>query len=186
MNFLAKELSAIYIFIATRTGRVMTRLKKIFCGASALTAGLLIAQGGHASSHREAPGVTERPKIDSTDVYLFRSYEPGREDFVTIIANYMPLQAPYGGPNYFTFDQDALYEIHIDNDGDAIEDLTFQFVFDNELANETGIELTIGDVTQSIALRAAGPDHRARGFRFSGERVLHCVARLWRSSEWIT
>ena len=52
-----------------------------------------------ASSHREAPFITTAPKVDGTDFYMFRSYEPGREDFVTFIANYLPLQDPYGGPN---------------------------------------------------------------------------------------
>src|SRR5262245_41463273 len=83
------------------------------------------------SSHREAPFVTEHPKVDATDFYLFRSYEPGREGFVTVIADYIPLEAPYGGPNYFFMDPEALYEIHLDTDGDAREDLTFQFRFQN-------------------------------------------------------
>jgi hypothetical protein len=82
-----------------------------------------------ASSHREAPNITRLPTVDSTDFYLFNSYEPGRGDYVTLIANYIPLQAAYGGPNYFAMDPAALYEIHIDNDGDANEDLTFQFRF---------------------------------------------------------
>jgi hypothetical protein len=82
-----------------------------------------------SSSHREAPLITETPKLDATDFYMFRSYEAGREGYVTIIANYIPLQDPYGGPNYFTMDPDGLYEIHIDNDADAVEDLTFQFKF---------------------------------------------------------
>lgn len=82
---------------------------------------------GQASSHREAPFITEVPKVDGTDFYMFRSYETGRADFVTLIANYLPLQDAYGGPNYFDLDEDAIYEIHIDNDGDAVEDLTFQF-----------------------------------------------------------
>jgi hypothetical protein len=95
------------------------------------------------SSHREAPFVTEHPKVDATDFYMFRSYEPGRAGFVTLIANYIPLQAPYGGPNYFFMDPEALYEIHVDNDGDAREDLTFQFRFQNafqELALDIGPE----------------------------------------------
>mgnify|MGYP002382096029 CR=1 FL=1 len=90
-----------------------------------------------ASSHREAPNITKLPKVDATDFYMFRSYEPGRENFVTIVANYQPLQAPYGGPNYFSLDPDALYEIHIDNDGDAHEDITFQFRFQNSLQDLT-------------------------------------------------
>ncbi len=110
-----------------------------------------------ASSHREAPGITEQPKIDATDFYMFRSYEEGRADYVTLIANYQPLQAPYGGPNYFTLDNDAIYEIHIDNDGDAIEDITFQFNFDSALAADgNGVALTVGGVDVPIPLRAAG------------------------------
>ena len=87
-----------------------------------------------ASSHREAPFVTKNPKVDSTDFYMFRSYETGKENFVTIIANYLPLQDAYGGPNYFQLDPEALYEIHVDNDADGVEDVTFQFQFKNTLA----------------------------------------------------
>ena len=126
-----------------------------------LAAGLLACTAlgtSYASSHREAPSITETPKVDGTDFYMFRSYENGREGYVTFIANYQPIQAPYGGPNYFTMDQDALYEIHIDNDGDALEDITFAFDFDNRLTNGgNGITLTVGDKTLPIALRVAGP-----------------------------
>jgi hypothetical protein len=87
----------------------------------------------HASSHREAPFITEIPKVDGTDVYMFNSYETGREGFVTLVANYQPLQAPYGGPNYFFLDPNALYEFHIDNNGDSREDFTFQFQFQNTI-----------------------------------------------------
>ena len=79
------------------------------------------------SSHREAPGITKTPKLDGTDFYMFRSYEAGRQDYVTLVANYYPLQDPYGGPNYFALDPAAVYEIHLDNNGDAVEDITFQF-----------------------------------------------------------
>ena len=117
-----------------------------------------VATGAMAASHREAPGITKQPKIDGTDFYMFRSYEPSREGYVTLIANYQPIQAPYGGPNYFTMDEDALYEIHIDNDGDAVEDITFQFDFENTLANEgAGQALVIGDKTVPIPLRQSGP-----------------------------
>jgi hypothetical protein len=84
-----------------------------------------------ASSHREAPAITAKPKVDGTDLYLFRSYEAGRQDFVTILANYQPFQEPQGGPNFYMFDPNALYEIHIDSNGDGLEDLTFQFRFQN-------------------------------------------------------
>ena len=106
-----------------------------------LAAAALVPVGLHASSHREAPAITEKPKVDGTDFYMFRSYEPGREGFVTFVANYLPLQDPYGGPNYFTLDPRARYEIKIDNDGDAREDLTFRFRFSNDRRN---IALPIG------------------------------------------
>src|SRR5687768_10118048 len=101
----------------------------------------IVASG---SSHREAPNITRLPTVDSTDFYLFNSYEAGRAGYVTLIANYLPLQDPYGGPNYFALDPDALYEIHVDNDGDAVEDITFQFRFENRIENH---ELTIGTGT---------------------------------------
>src|SRR5438128_3909105 len=95
----------------------------------------------HASSHREAPAITTMPKVDATDFYMFNSYESGRSGFVTLIANYLPLQDAYGGPNYFKLDPNALYEIHVDNNGDGKEDITFQFRFQNKLKGTT---LTIG------------------------------------------
>ena len=107
------------------TGRGLFR--RIALPASLVAAAIVaLPFATSASSHREAPGITEKPKVDGTDFYMFRSYEAGRAGFVTLVANYLPLQDPYGGPNYFTLDPDALYEIHIDNDGDAREDLTFQ------------------------------------------------------------
>ena len=91
---------------------------------------LLAAAGGAmASSHREAPFISGNPKVDGTDFYMFNSYEAGKAGNVTLIANYQPLQDPYGGPNYFPLDPNALYEIHIDNVGDGKEHLTFQFQF---------------------------------------------------------
>ena len=106
-----------------------------------------------ASSHREAPSITLSPKVDGTDFYMFRSYEPGRADYVTMIANYQPLQDAYGGPNYFKMDPNALYEIHLDNNGDAKEDLTFQFRFQNLFK---AIALPIGNQTVPIPLTQAG------------------------------
>src|SRR6187431_58827 len=112
--------------------RTRTYVKSGLLVSTLLTAvGLVLPAGpAQASSHREAPFITKNPKVDATDFYLFRSYEPGREDYLTVIANYQPLQDAYGGPNYFAMDEEALYEIHLDNDGDAREDLTFRFRFD--------------------------------------------------------
>jgi hypothetical protein len=124
------------------------------------------------SSHREAPNITRLPTVDSTDFYLFNSYEPGREGYVTLLANYIPLQQPYGGPNYFAMDSAALYEIHIDNDGDAQENLTFQFRFTNRLANDNrGIKLNVGGPQVAVPLKNVGgvsaDDNSALNFRES-------------------
>ncbi len=116
-------------------------------------AGVALSMSAFASSHREAPNITRYPTLDSSDFYLFNSYEPGREDYVTVIANYIPLQDPQGGPNYFAMDPAALYAIHIDNDGDAIEDLTFQFRFMQQLASQgQGIKLAIGAEGKQVAI----------------------------------
>ncbi|WP_164019793.1 DUF4331 domain-containing protein [Pyxidicoccus trucidator] len=124
--------------------------------AAALTvATALGAPGALASSHREAPFITEMPKVDGTDFYMFRSYETGRQDYVTLIANYLPLQDAYGGPNYFMLDPDALYEIHIDNSGDAVEDITFQFRFNNTLSgsgNGATLPIGTGDQLKNVAV----------------------------------
>lgn len=99
----------------------------------------------HASSHREAPNITRMPTLDATDFYLFNSYEAGREAYVSLIANYIPLQDAYGGPNYFAMDPQAVYSIHIDNNGDAIADISFHFRFSSTLANDgMGVKLPIG------------------------------------------
>lgn len=145
---------------------------------STLAAALLASTSmAMASSHREAPGITEERKIDGTDLYMFRSYEPGREGFVTFIANYQPDQAPHGGPNYYTMDPDAIYEIHVDNDGDAIEDLTFQFDFDNNLVNGTGIVLNIAGKELPIALRQIGPIDEATDSNL-GERESYTLSLI--------
>jgi hypothetical protein len=133
-------------------------MKPLTTSLAALTAGALAAGFAAASSHREAPFVTEHPKVDATDFYMFTSYEPGREDHVTLVANYLPLQDPYGGPNYFTMDPDASYRIHVDNDGDSVEDLTFVFRFTNRNRN---ISLPVGPPGQekqvAVPLRNVGP-----------------------------
>jgi hypothetical protein len=79
------------------------------------------------SSHREAPQISEDPVADNTDVYAFVS--PDASSTVTLIANYIPLEDPAGGPNFFNFGDDVLYEIHVDNDGDGEADITYQFRF---------------------------------------------------------
>lgn len=138
-----------------------------------------------ASSHREAPFITRQPKVDGTDLYMFRSYETGRSGYITLIANYQPLQAAYAGPNYFSMDPDALYEIHIDNNGDAKEDLTFQFRFNNQNKDaklsvggkQVAIPLIINGSTDINLVNSSGLNQRetfsvavVRGHRRSGDR----------------
>jgi hypothetical protein len=79
------------------------------------------------SSHREAPEISKDPVADSTDVYAFVS--PDKPGTVTLIANYIPLQGPAGGPNFYEFGDDVLYEVHIDNNGDGRADISYQFRF---------------------------------------------------------
>lgn len=121
---------------------------------AAAIATALIAGSALASSHREAPGITKTPKVDNTDVYLFRSYETGRSGYVTILANFQPVESAYGGPNYYLMDPKARYEIHVDNNGDALSDLTFRFTFTNTYRN---IALAVGGEQVAVPFSNVGP-----------------------------
>jgi hypothetical protein len=88
---------------------------------------------GRASSHREAPLISNDPQADNTDVYAFVS--PDNPDTVTIIASYIPFEDPAGGPNFYRFGDSVLYEIKIDNNGDAAEDISYQFRFTSVITN---------------------------------------------------
>jgi hypothetical protein len=135
---------------------------------AALVVGAVSSQppAAFASSHREAPFVTKNPKVDGTDFYMFNSYEASRITscaagaagcYVTLIADYQPFQDSWGGPNYFTMDPDALYEIMIDNTGDAKEDITFQFQFSTTLANGgKGLTVPVGTGNTAVPLIAIG------------------------------
>jgi hypothetical protein len=85
------------------------------------------------SSHREAPEISKDPVADSTDLYAFVS--PDVAGTVTLIANYVPLESPDGGPNFFEFGDDVLYQINVDNNGDGVADIVFGFSFDSDLTN---------------------------------------------------
>src|SRR6185437_7969650 len=100
------------------------------------------------------PFIAGMPKVDGTDLYLFRSYEPGRGGFVTIIANYIPFQDPGGGPNFYPMDPDALYSIHVNNDGDANADLSFNFRFKTMQKNLT---VPAGGKNVAVPLINIGP-----------------------------
>ena len=103
-----------------------------------------------ASSHREAPLIVADPLADNTDTYAFRSTEPGRSGFVTLIANWVPFQEPSGGPHFYKFDDTVLYEIYIDNTGDGVEDVTYQFRFKTRFTNGDSV-LGMAAPTQALA-----------------------------------
>ncbi|MEV7079324.1 DUF4331 domain-containing protein [Streptomyces sp. NPDC093516] len=124
----------------SRTGAGRRSIATAICGA--LAAGGLAAAGvtalepeaASASSHREAPLISGTPQYDNTDVYAFVS--PDKPDTTTIIANWIPFEEPAGGPNFFTFAEDAQYDLRIDKDGDAQEDLLFRYTFRTHTKND--------------------------------------------------
>ncbi|HVA86384.1 MAG TPA: DUF4331 domain-containing protein [Candidatus Saccharimonadales bacterium] len=101
------------------------------------------------SSHREAPGISKDPVADSTDLYAFTS--PDAPDTVTLIANYIPLEAPAGGPNFYEFGDDVLYEIAIDNDGDAQPEIIYQFRFVTQLHNNDTFLYNTGPIDSLVS-----------------------------------
>ena len=111
--------------------------------AGALISGALVTAG--ASSHREAPLITEDPVADLTDLYAFVS--PDDPDTVTLIANVIPFEKPAGGPNFNKFGDDVLYEFHIDSNGDAVADRDYQFRFNTTTANGATFLYNTGQVT---------------------------------------
>src|SRR4051812_33159113 len=113
-------------------------------GLLALTLAV-IPNASLASSHREAPLISKDPGADNTDLYAFVS--PDKQDTVTIIANYIPLEEPAGGPNFAAFDDDVRYEINIDNNGDANEDITYQFDFKTKINNPNTFLYNTGPIT---------------------------------------
>jgi Domain of unknown function (DUF4331) len=110
----------------------MTRKLLVRVGlAAGVVAGAVLL--GVASSHREAPLISADPLADNTDVYAFVS--PDAPDTVTLIANWIPLEAPGGGPNFYKFGDDVLYRINVDNDGDAEDDIVYEFRFKTRIQN---------------------------------------------------
>lgn len=113
--------------------------------AAAAFVGAVGPQGAAASSHREAPLISDDPAADNTDLYAFVS--PDKPDTVTIIANYIPFEDPAGGPNYYRFDPSVRYELHVDSNGDAIDDVTYQFRFKTSVENPNTFLYNTGPVT---------------------------------------
>jgi len=144
-------------------------------GVSAIFVVALALMPGEASSHREAPLLAQDPMADNTDVYAFVS--PDAPDTVTLIANFIPFQKPDGGPNFYSFDPNVVYEIHIDNNGDAVEDVTYQWRFTTEVRNTATFLYNTGTVTS-----LDDPDLNVRQFyrltRIDGPRRTGTVTEL--------
>lgn len=121
---------------------------------AALVGAACLPLAAFASSHREAPGIAGTPRVDGTDFYMFRSYEPGRAGYITLIANYNPLQDAYGGPNYFNLDPHAAYDILIDNTGSAKPAMVFRFRFKNTYKN---LAVDAGGKSIPVPLTNIGP-----------------------------
>ena len=116
-------------------------------GALAIVLLLIYGPGPHgakASSHAEAPLIGQDPRADNTDLYAFVS--PEDTSTVTMIANYIPLEAPASGPNFYSFDDSVLYEIKVDNDGDGEEDLSYQFRFNTATKNPNTFLYNVGPI----------------------------------------
>lgn len=128
--------------------RKQTLSMSTLCAALAL-----ISTQACASSHREAPFIAMQPSVDGADLYMFRSYETGRQGYVTVLADYIPFQDPQGGPNFYQFNPNALYEVHFDSNGDAKEDITFQFSFKS---TSKGTTLPSGGKNTEIPLIDSG------------------------------
>jgi len=133
------------------TPRVRTIAAAVALAALAVTAAVAVAvRGGgpqvaSASSHREAPLISQDPTADNTDLYAFVS--PDKPDTATIIANWIPGEDPAAGPNYYTFSQSARYDIYIDRNGDGKPDTTYYFQFRNQPS-----ELFLGNTVQSYTV----------------------------------
>jgi len=116
------------------TTRYLTKIGTLAITASLLMS-LCIAPSARASSHRDSPFISEDPAADNTDVYAFVSTESGRDQYVTLLSNFVPLQEPANGPNFYKLSDFVNYEILIDVDGDAHADLTYRFQFKTRIVD---------------------------------------------------
>jgi hypothetical protein len=112
---------------------------------AALAAGLLVSSLGSGSSHREAPAIALDPTGDNTDVYAFTANDAPRS--VTVVANWIPLEDPAGGPNFFRFDDNADYYINIDNTGEGKPDVRYLFKFKTKVRNPQSFLYALPGVT---------------------------------------
>ncbi|MBO2446004.1 DUF4331 domain-containing protein [Actinomadura barringtoniae] len=127
------------------TGRSRT-VMVLATGAALFAGGIsgLAPMQATASSHREAPLISGQPEYDNTDVYAFVS--PDKPDTTTLVANFWPFEEPAGGPNFYKFNQDARYEINLDNDGDSLPDFTYRYTFKDSYQNRNTFLYNTGPV----------------------------------------
>ena len=128
---------------ASRSRRTLAGIAAVATGVSGLA--LLAPATSTASSHREAPFIAGEPRLDNTDVYAFTS--PDDQDSVTLIANWIPFQEPNGGPNFYPWADGVNYDIKIDNDGDALPDVTYRWIFSSSYRNLDTFLYNTGPVT---------------------------------------
>ncbi|MGI8776064.1 MAG: DUF4331 domain-containing protein [Acidimicrobiales bacterium] len=124
----------------------LSRYKKLRWGAllgAGLTLATVVPSG--ASSHREAPLISQDPVADNTDVYAFQS--PDKPNTTTLVANWIPLEEPAGGPNFYKFGDDVRYQIQIDNNGDAVPDITYEWRFTTQVQNSNTFLYSTGPIT---------------------------------------
>ena len=124
-------------------------MKCTLLAASALALTAASAMPAKASSHREAPMIAGMPRLDASDFYMFRSYEKNRSDYVTMIADYVPLQDPGGGPNFYQMEQNGYYDINVDQTGSGKPTFAFRFRF---RTSDKRLSLNIGGATVAIPL----------------------------------
>jgi hypothetical protein len=128
----------------------LSRYRRLVAVVSAVaTLGLLASLTAlsptRASSHREAPLISEDPVADNTDTYVWRS--PDRPDTVTLVGNWIPLEEPAGGPNFNKFGDDVKYTLNLDNDGDAVDDIVYEFRFRTSVQNSNTFLYNTGPIT---------------------------------------
>ena len=138
----------------------MSKFRKLMTvGGLAATLALVTVVGtlapSGASSHREAPLITQDPVADNTDTYAFVS--PDKPDTVTLVANWIPLEEPAGGPNFHNFGDDVLYKLNVDNDGDAEDDIVYEFRFTTKIQNRNTFLYNTGPISSLTGPRLQHP-----------------------------
>jgi hypothetical protein len=115
--------------------------------SAGVLAGTMLAPAVSASSHREAPAISKDPVADNTDLYAFVSPNPAEANTVTFVANYIPLEDPAGGPNFYSFGEGVLYSINIDNVGDGQDHIQYQFQFHTTIRNPNTFLYNVGPIS---------------------------------------